>query len=73
MAADRARIGFVSVLQRMRAKVALEGDSIRAQYSPDLHGTEIHGAEIPSLDEVPVLREGPARKPAAASARPAAP
>src|SRR4051812_8168495 len=50
-----ARIGFVPVLQRMGADVVLEGDSIRARYSPSLHGTIVDGAEIPSLDEVPIL------------------
>jgi 3-phosphoshikimate 1-carboxyvinyltransferase len=54
-----ARLGFVSVLQRMGAQVTLlPGDpgtaTIRATAGP-LRATEVRAAEIPSLDEVPVL------------------
>jgi 3-phosphoshikimate 1-carboxyvinyltransferase len=54
-----ARLGFVSVLQRMGADVTLlPGQpgtaTIRAVPAP-LHGTEVAAREIPSLDEVPAL------------------
>ena len=54
-----ARLGYVSVLQRMGASVTLiPGDpgttTIRALAGP-LHGTEVPASEIPSLDEIPVL------------------
>ncbi len=54
-----ARLGFVSVLQRMGAEVTLvPGDpgtvTIRAVSGP-LRGTDVAAAEIPSLDEVPAL------------------
>jgi 3-phosphoshikimate 1-carboxyvinyltransferase len=54
-----ARLGFVSVLQRMGALVAIEpGDggtvSITASFG-SLRGTEVPASEIPSLDEVPAL------------------
>jgi 3-phosphoshikimate 1-carboxyvinyltransferase len=54
-----ARLGFVSVLQRMGADVTLlPGDpgtaTIRAAPAP-LRGTEVPAHEIPSLDEVPAL------------------
>jgi 3-phosphoshikimate 1-carboxyvinyltransferase len=54
-----ARLGFVSVLQRMGADVTLlPGDpgtaTIRATPAP-LRGTEVPAHEIPSLDEVPAL------------------
>jgi 3-phosphoshikimate 1-carboxyvinyltransferase len=54
-----ARLGFVSVLQRMGALVVIEpGDggtvSITASFGP-LRGTEVTASEIPSLDEVPAL------------------
>ena len=53
------RIGFVDVLRRMGGDVRVEpGDggagSIRASASA-LHGTTVEAAEIPSLDEVPIL------------------
>src|SRR3954452_3828076 len=51
-----ARIGFIGVLQRMGADVTVDGDSIHARYSPDLHGTAVGGDEVPGLqDEIPVL------------------
>jgi 3-phosphoshikimate 1-carboxyvinyltransferase len=54
-----ARLGFVSVLQRMGARVSVETDgpgtaTIRSASWP-LHGTEVPASEIPSLDEVPAL------------------
>ncbi|HXN58993.1 MAG TPA: 3-phosphoshikimate 1-carboxyvinyltransferase, partial [Acidimicrobiales bacterium] len=54
-----ARLGFVSVLQRMGARVTVETDgpgtaTIRSASWP-LHGTEVPASEIPSLDEVPAL------------------
>ena len=61
-----ARLGFVSVLQRMGADIALMGSDgettdtrsatirVRATTHP-LKATEVPAAEIPSLDEVPVL------------------
>jgi 3-phosphoshikimate 1-carboxyvinyltransferase len=54
-----ARLGFVSVLERMGASVSvLAGPSgtctIRAEAGP-LRATEVAASEIPSLDEVPVL------------------
>ena len=54
-----ARLGFVSVLQRMGAAVAVVPDedgtvSITASFGP-LRGTEVPASEIPSLDEVPAL------------------
>jgi 3-phosphoshikimate 1-carboxyvinyltransferase len=58
------RIGFVSVLQRMGARITqgslrehnatMPVADITAAYAP-LHGTTIHASEIPSLDEVPIL------------------
>ena len=52
-----ARAGFLDVLTRMGAGVERVGErSIRARYSPDLHGTGVVGAEIAGLiDEIPVL------------------
>ena len=52
-----ARTGFLDVLQRMGAKVEqVEERSVRARYSPDLHGTRVDEAEIAGLiDEIPVL------------------
>src|SRR5207248_5830099 len=53
-----ARIEFLDVLRRMGAAVDIDEDrgDIRARYSPDLHGTEVGGAEVPGLiDEIPVL------------------
>ena len=59
-----ARLGFVTVLQRMGAHVVVTPDSaegrgtatctINAQNGP-LVGTVVSAAEIPSLDEVPAL------------------
>jgi 3-phosphoshikimate 1-carboxyvinyltransferase len=54
-----ARLGFVSVLQRMGADVTLlPGDTgtvtIRAATAP-LRATEVEAREIPSLDEIPIL------------------
>ena len=54
-----ARLGFVSVLQRMGARVTVETDgpgtaTIRSASWP-LRGTEVRASEIPSLDEVPAL------------------
>jgi 3-phosphoshikimate 1-carboxyvinyltransferase/cytidylate kinase len=55
-----ARLGFVSVLQRMGGQVTVTPDaaghtaSIRSTYGP-LHATSVEAAEIPSLDEIPVL------------------
>ena len=49
-----ARSGFVDVLRRMGAEVEQEGNDLRARTS-QLHGTEVAAAEIPSLDEVPIL------------------
>ena len=52
------RIGYVHVLERMGADlVQRPGDSgitLRAR-SSCLHATEVHSAEIPSVDEAPVL------------------
>jgi 3-phosphoshikimate 1-carboxyvinyltransferase len=54
-----ARLGFVSVLQRMGADVTLVPSetgtvSIRAATTP-LRATEVAAREIPSLDEIPIL------------------
>ncbi len=54
-----ARLGYVSVLERMGAAVTLvHGEpgtvTVRASAGP-LHGTRVAAAEIPSLDEVPAL------------------
>jgi 3-phosphoshikimate 1-carboxyvinyltransferase len=54
-----ARLGFVSVLERMGALVTLTPGgpgtcTIRAETAP-LRSTEVAASEIPSLDEVPVL------------------
>ena len=54
-----ARLGYVSVLQRMGASVTvIPGDpgtaTIRALAGP-LTATEVGASEIPSLDEIPVL------------------
>jgi 3-phosphoshikimate 1-carboxyvinyltransferase len=50
------RAGFLDVLGRMGADVERVGEaSVRARYGP-LRGTEVGGAEVPSLiDEIPVL------------------
>ncbi len=57
--AGPARLGFVGVLQRMGAQVAVvdrQGPTatITARYGA-LRGTVVEAAEIPSLDEVPIL------------------
>ena len=54
-----ARLGYVSVLQRMGADVALVPGApgtatIRATAGP-LHATQVSASEIPSLDEIPAL------------------
>lgn len=49
------RIGFVSVLQRMGALVGEENGGALVARSGPLEGTEVTAAEIPSLDEVPIL------------------
>jgi 3-phosphoshikimate 1-carboxyvinyltransferase len=54
-----ARLGYVAVLQRMGASIALiPGDpgttTIRAAAGP-LVATEVRASEIPSLDEIPAL------------------
>ncbi len=55
-----ARLGFVSVLQRMGGQVTLQPDgagqtvTVRAVTGP-LRATAIEAAEIPSLDEIPIL------------------
>jgi 3-phosphoshikimate 1-carboxyvinyltransferase len=49
-----ARNGFVDVLERMGADVVFEGGDLVAR-SSRLHGTDVASAEIPSLDEVPIL------------------
>ncbi|MEA2931354.1 MAG: 3-phosphoshikimate 1-carboxyvinyltransferase [Actinomycetota bacterium] len=52
-----ARVGFLDVLRRMGADVEVVGErSIHARYTPDLHGTDVDGDEVPGLvDEIPVL------------------
>lgn len=52
-----ARTGFLDVLARMAADVEQVGErSIRARYSPDLHGTDVTPAEAAGvIDEIPVL------------------
>ena len=52
-----ARAGFLDVLSAMGADVERVGErSLRACYSPDLHGTDVEGHRIPGLvDEIPVL------------------
>lgn len=56
-----ARAGFIDVLRRMGASIdvvvadgAATTADIRVRAAP-LHGTEVAGAEIPGLDEIPVL------------------
>jgi 3-phosphoshikimate 1-carboxyvinyltransferase len=49
-----ARAGFIDVLRRMGAAIEVDGSTVVAR-SSSLHGTEVDGAEIPSLDEVPIL------------------
>ncbi len=52
-----ARTGFIDVLVRMGARVEQVGErSIRAAYSPGLHGTDVVGAEVADvIDEIPAL------------------
>jgi 3-phosphoshikimate 1-carboxyvinyltransferase len=52
------RTGFVSVLQRMGAKLTVQRSAATVTLvseSSELVGTEIHANEIPSVDEVPAL------------------
>jgi 3-phosphoshikimate 1-carboxyvinyltransferase len=49
-----ARSGFVDVLRRMGADVRVDGGDIVARSSA-LTGTDVDAADIPSLDEVPIL------------------
>jgi 3-phosphoshikimate 1-carboxyvinyltransferase len=63
--AGPARLGFVTVLQRMGADVTLlhlddraagsHTATIRVRSSRPLKGTDVPAAEIPSLDEIPAL------------------
>ena len=52
-----ARTGFLDVLERMGADLERVDDrSIRARYSPELHGTAVAPAEIAAvIDEIPIL------------------
>ena len=55
-----ARLGFVSVLQRMGADVTVIRDgpdtaTIRAVAGGPLRATDVPAREIPSLDEIPIL------------------
>ncbi len=57
--AGPARVGFLRVLSRMGGRVTISSRAdqradITARYGP-LHGTVVDAAEIPSLDEVPIL------------------
>ncbi|MEA2973509.1 MAG: 3-phosphoshikimate 1-carboxyvinyltransferase [Actinomycetota bacterium] len=51
------RAGFLDVLAAMGADVERVGErTLRARYSPDLHGTTVEGHQVPGLiDEIPVL------------------
>jgi 3-phosphoshikimate 1-carboxyvinyltransferase len=49
-----ARAGFLDVLRRMGADVSTVDGAIVARASA-LHGTDVDAADIPSLDEVPIL------------------
>jgi 3-phosphoshikimate 1-carboxyvinyltransferase len=56
--ASPQRIGFLGVLERMGAGIALvddEGAITLSIQSSELGATEIHAHEIPSVDEVPIL------------------
>jgi 3-phosphoshikimate 1-carboxyvinyltransferase len=56
--ASPERVGFVPVLQRMGADVALKernGFHVLHARSSSLVATEIHSSDVPSVDEVPVL------------------
>src|SRR2546423_6925615 len=51
-----ARSGFLDVLRRMGAAIAVDGQDVHVRYSADLHGTAVGGAEGPGLiDEIPAL------------------
>ena len=57
--AGKERIGFMSVLERMGAAVSIRtgaggGADLSAEHS-SLRATDVDAAEIPSLDEVPIL------------------
>jgi 3-phosphoshikimate 1-carboxyvinyltransferase len=58
----RARAGFLDVLRRMGADIEVDraAGTIRAR-SSELRAAEVSGAEIPGLDEVPVLAVAAAR------------
>ena len=58
-----ARTGFLDVLERMGADVERVGErSLRARYSPDLHGTRVSPGEIAGvIDEIPILAVAAAR------------
>jgi 3-phosphoshikimate 1-carboxyvinyltransferase len=51
------RDGFLDVLAAMGADVERVGErTLRARYSPDLHGSTVEGHQVPGLiDEIPVL------------------
>ncbi len=53
------RLGFIGVLRRMGATIEIEeagqGSGTVTSYTCPLHGTVVEAAEIPSLDEVPIL------------------
>jgi len=53
------RLGFLGVLRRMGATIEVEdrgdGTGSVTSYTCALHGTVVEAAEIPSLDEVPIL------------------
>jgi 3-phosphoshikimate 1-carboxyvinyltransferase len=52
----RGRSEFIGALQRMGADVTVDGADVHARYSPNLHGTDVRGEEVPGLqDEIPVL------------------
>jgi 3-phosphoshikimate 1-carboxyvinyltransferase len=54
----RERVGFLGVLQRMGATMALRDNDATTSFtvrSSHLTATEVHANEIPSVDEVPVL------------------
>ncbi|HEY5265465.1 MAG TPA: 3-phosphoshikimate 1-carboxyvinyltransferase [Acidimicrobiales bacterium] len=56
--ASPERVGFVGVLQRMGAHVALVERGafhVLRSKSSELSSTEVHAREIPSVDEVPIL------------------
>ena len=57
-----ARLGYLGVLRRMGARVAVVPDGVApgtatltATYNGSLRGTVVAAAEIPSLDEIPAL------------------